>query len=232
MFASARLPFTAAATFLLGGCGAATPSSSTGAQPTEDPIAQGAPCGEDSQAAGFTLAPGGLEEPLVSVVGMMVQGNLALCPGDGLIPEDGFELRVEAGADNVHVHVVGVGSDGEILALTEAAGARLSRGERLRVPDDASNEFVITGTEGVEYIVFIASVGPLSSADPELARLVELAGEGTGDAERLRMAPRGTVVIDPAAHRVDAQAEAGVAVVPFPIHHRARGRSRGVGIDI
>jgi hypothetical protein len=83
--------------------------------------------------------PRGLDARLVSVFGIMTQGDLALCPGDGLVPEDGFELRVEAGADDVHVHVVGVGSDGEILALTGAAGARLNRGERLRVPDDAGN---------------------------------------------------------------------------------------------
>lgn len=100
---------------------------------------QGAACGDDSQAAGCTLTPGGLDERLVSVFGMMTKGNLALCPGDGLVPEYGCELSVGAGDDDVHVRVVGVGSDGEILALTGAAGAGLNRSERLRVPDDAGH---------------------------------------------------------------------------------------------
>lgn len=204
-------------------------ASSSGAEASSnrDPVLSGAPCARSTRETGLELRAGGLADPTASVFGWLTtEGERALCPGDGLVPADGFAISVEARANTVYVHAYAVGSDGGVLPIASATPVVLSPGERYRVPA-GREEFFIDGESGTEYVVFVISRGPLSERDPTLAALVASSATPTADAAALRLPPRGEVAVDPAAHRIDVRGD--VAVVPFPIEHRATstGRTRG-----
>lgn len=220
MQAPARL---LAAALLFGGCARASTGRS------ERLVAQDAPCGQASERAGFRLAEGGLTQPTVSV--SVFINTTALCPGDGLGRGGRVLLHIDAGTDDVYVHVVVVGSAGEVVALTHPGGEQLTHGMPLEL--GRGTPFYLSSDEGVD-IIFIASLAPLSVADPELAQLVARAAAGTAGAEQMRLAPRGEVAIDAATHRVDGRATSSVVVIPFPVVAQAtrqHGITRAMSTD-
>lgn len=217
----------------LGGCrsGSATGGSSsalsTGSEahaesrsgsPTDDPILSGGPCGADTAAAGIALsdtAPAGVA---LEILGSVRNRGVALCPGDGLVEGDTFDFELRAHVPLV-VHAIAVGSDGEVLSLTEPPGRRLGAGESLGLPDPGQY-LQITGDSGTEVVVFIASVGSLDTSDPALAALVRSAHAGRGDAAALRALQRGNLRAEGAAHRVDAVPDTrGVLAIAYPVKH-------------